>query len=96
LGGFLQLRSGPGGATAACPRGEALASGSSRSLCTPSAQWSALIGAPVAVTCYADNSPPPVVSEVAPGLKVLRGEGSYDLPYWRSLLYGRLPYTGTI
>ncbi len=33
------------------------------------------VGAPVAVTCYVDNSPPPVVSEVAPGIKVLRGEG---------------------
>ncbi len=33
------------------------------------------VGALVAVTCYVDNSPPPVVSEVAPGLKVLRGDG---------------------
>ena len=33
------------------------------------------VGAPVAVTCYVDNSPPPVVSELAPGVKVMRGEG---------------------
>ena len=33
------------------------------------------VGAPVAVTCYVDNSPPPVISEIAPGIKVLRGEG---------------------
>jgi ribosome-associated heat shock protein Hsp15 len=33
------------------------------------------VGAPVAVTCYIDSSPPPVVSEIAPGIKVVRGEG---------------------
>ena len=33
------------------------------------------VGASVAVACYVDNSPPPVVSEVAPGVKVVRGEG---------------------
>jgi ribosome-associated heat shock protein Hsp15 len=33
------------------------------------------VGAPVAATCYIDNSPPPVISEIAPGIKVLRGEG---------------------
>ena len=33
------------------------------------------VGASVAVTCYVDNSPPPVVSEIAPGIKVMRGEG---------------------
>src|SRR5918997_4052963 len=33
------------------------------------------VGAPVAVTCYIDNSPPPVISEIAPGVKVMRGEG---------------------
>ena len=33
------------------------------------------VGAPVAATCYIDNSPPPVVSEIAPGIKVMRGEG---------------------
>jgi ribosome-associated heat shock protein Hsp15 len=27
------------------------------------------------VTCYIDHSPPPVVSELAPGVKVVRGEG---------------------
>ena len=33
------------------------------------------VGAPVAATCYVDNSPPPVISEIAPGIKVMRGEG---------------------
>jgi ribosome-associated heat shock protein Hsp15 len=33
------------------------------------------VGAPAAATCYVDNSPAPVISEVAPGIKVLRGEG---------------------
>jgi ribosome-associated heat shock protein Hsp15 len=33
------------------------------------------VSAPVAATCYVDHSPPPVVSEVAPGIKVVRGEG---------------------
>lgn len=33
------------------------------------------VSAPVAATCYIDNSPPPVVSEIAPGIKVVRGEG---------------------
>lgn len=31
--------------------------------------------ATVAATCYIDHSPPPVVSEIAPGIKVVRGEG---------------------
>lgn len=35
----------------------------------------ARVGAPVATTCYVDNSPPPVVREIAPGIKVVRGEG---------------------
>jgi ribosome-associated heat shock protein Hsp15 len=33
------------------------------------------VGAPVAATCYIDRSPPPVVREVAPGIKAIRGEG---------------------
>ena len=33
------------------------------------------VGAHVAATCYVDNSPPPVVREIAPGIKVVRGEG---------------------
>jgi ribosome-associated heat shock protein Hsp15 len=33
------------------------------------------VGAPVAVTCYVDHSPPPPVTEIAPGIKVMRGEG---------------------
>lgn len=35
----------------------------------------ARVGAPVAATCYIDNSPPPVIREVAPGIKAIRGEG---------------------
>jgi ribosome-associated heat shock protein Hsp15 len=33
------------------------------------------VGAPEAATCYVDRSPPPVVSEIAPGIKAVRGEG---------------------
>ncbi len=33
------------------------------------------VGAPAAAICYVDNSPAPVISEVAPGIKVVRGEG---------------------
>lgn len=33
------------------------------------------VGAPVAVTCYVDHSPPPVVVEVRPGIMAVRGEG---------------------
>lgn len=33
------------------------------------------VGAPVAETCYVDHSPPPVVAQIAPGIKVIRGEG---------------------
>lgn len=33
------------------------------------------VSASVAATCYVDHSPPPVVSEIAPGIKVIRGEG---------------------
>lgn len=33
------------------------------------------VGAPVAATCYVDHSPPPVVAEIAPGIRVIRGEG---------------------
>jgi ribosome-associated heat shock protein Hsp15 len=32
------------------------------------------VGAPVAVTCYVDHSPP-VVQELRPGIMVMRGEG---------------------
>lgn len=31
--------------------------------------------ATIAATCYIDHSPPPVVSEIAPGIKVTRGAG---------------------
>ena len=33
------------------------------------------VGASVAATCYIDTSPPPVVREADPGIKVIRGEG---------------------
>lgn len=33
------------------------------------------VAAPVAATCYVDNSPAPVPREIAPGIKVMRGEG---------------------
>lgn len=33
------------------------------------------VGAAVAVTCYVDHSPPPVVREVRPGILAVRGEG---------------------
>lgn len=33
------------------------------------------VGAPVAATCYIDNSPPPVIGEIAPGIKAIRGQG---------------------
>jgi len=33
------------------------------------------VGAPVAVTCYIDHTPPPVVTEVRPGIMAVRGEG---------------------
>jgi ribosome-associated heat shock protein Hsp15 len=33
------------------------------------------VGAPVAVTCYVDHSPPPEVREVRPGIMAVRGEG---------------------
>jgi ribosome-associated heat shock protein Hsp15 len=33
------------------------------------------VGAAVAVTCYVDHSPPPVVTVVRPGIIAVRGEG---------------------
>jgi ribosome-associated heat shock protein Hsp15 len=33
------------------------------------------VGAPVAAECYIDRSPPPVIIEIAPGIKAVRGEG---------------------
>src|ERR671917_1523897 len=33
------------------------------------------VGAAIAVTCYVDHTPPPVVTEVRPGILVVRGEG---------------------
>jgi ribosome-associated heat shock protein Hsp15 len=33
------------------------------------------VGAAVAATCYVDHSPPPVVTEVRPGILAVRGEG---------------------
>jgi ribosome-associated heat shock protein Hsp15 len=33
------------------------------------------VGAPVAVTCYVDHTPPPIVTEIRPGIMAVRGEG---------------------
>lgn len=33
------------------------------------------VGASAAAECYIDNSPPPVIREIAPGIKAIRGEG---------------------
>ncbi len=33
------------------------------------------VGAPDALTCYVDHSPPPLVTEVRPGIMTVRGEG---------------------
>lgn len=33
------------------------------------------VGAPVAVTCYVDHTPTPVVTEIRPGIMAVRGEG---------------------
>jgi ribosome-associated heat shock protein Hsp15 len=33
------------------------------------------VGAPAAATCYVDNSPPPPIREIAPGIKAVHGEG---------------------
>jgi ribosome-associated heat shock protein Hsp15 len=33
------------------------------------------VGAQEAAECYIDHSPPPVVTQIAPGIKVVRGEG---------------------
>jgi ribosome-associated heat shock protein Hsp15 len=35
----------------------------------------ARVGAPVATTCYVDHTPPVVIVELAPGIKMVRGEG---------------------
>ncbi len=33
------------------------------------------VGAPIAVTCYVDHTPPPEVTEIRPGIMAVRGEG---------------------
>lgn len=33
------------------------------------------VGAPVAVTCYVDHAPPPVPTEIRPGIMAIRGQG---------------------
>jgi ribosome-associated heat shock protein Hsp15 len=33
------------------------------------------VGAPIAVTCYVDHTPAPVVTEIRPGIMAVRGEG---------------------
>jgi ribosome-associated heat shock protein Hsp15 len=35
------------------------------------------VGAPVAVTCYVDHSPPPVVTEVRPGINFIQRRLNY-------------------
>jgi ribosome-associated heat shock protein Hsp15 len=35
----------------------------------------ARVGAPVAATCYIDHTPPEVPVEIAPGIKMIRGQG---------------------
>ena len=35
----------------------------------------ARVGAPVAATCYIDHTPPVEAVEIAPGIKMIRGEG---------------------
>lgn len=45
----------------------------------------ARVGAPVAVTCYVDHSPPPVVSKLAPGMEVVRGAGRPSKRFRREL-----------
>jgi ribosome-associated heat shock protein Hsp15 len=46
-------------------------SGSSRS----SRPIETRVGASAAAEAYIDNSPPPVIREIAPGIKAIRGEG---------------------
>lgn len=53
------------------------------------------VGAPVAVTCYVDHTPPPVVTEVRPGIMAVRGEGRPSKRLRRELeRLRRLPGTG--
>ena len=33
------------------------------------------VGAPVAATCYVDHTPPPVATEIRPGIMAVRGQG---------------------
>ncbi len=33
------------------------------------------VGASIAAECYVDNSPPPVIREIAPGIQAVRGQG---------------------
>jgi ribosome-associated heat shock protein Hsp15 len=52
------------------------------------------VGAPVAVTCYIDNSPPVVVTQIAPGIKAIRGEGRPSKRLRRDLDRLRRTYGG--
>ena len=52
------------------------------------------VGAPVAVTCYVDKSPPPVVREIAPGIRAVRGEGRPSKRLRRELERMRRPGRG--
>ena len=33
------------------------------------------VGAPIAATCFLDHTPPPIVTEIRPGIMAVRGEG---------------------
>ena len=52
------------------------------------------VSALVAATCYVDHSPPPVVSELRPGIKVVRGEGRPNKRLRRELERMRRIYGG--
>ncbi len=52
------------------------------------------VGAPVAATCYIDSSPPPVIREADPGIKVVRGEGRPNKRLRRELDRIRRPGRG--
>jgi ribosome-associated heat shock protein Hsp15 len=52
------------------------------------------VSAPVAATCYVDRSPPPAVREIAPGIKVVRGEGRPNKRLRRDLERLKRTYSG--
>lgn len=52
------------------------------------------VGAPVAAECYIDRSPPLVVTEIAPGIKAVRGEGRPSKRLRRELIRMRRAVLG--